>query len=61
LGNVVSGFGIALFLIGSVYWLWLLSPPRGIAKLRSRSRWHLMGNLTVVGLIVFVLGRALAH
>jgi hypothetical protein len=60
LGDIVSGFGIALFGIGSAYWLWLLSPPGRIAKLRIHSRWHLLGNLSVVGLVVFVMGRTLA-
>ena len=59
-GNMVSGFGILLFLIGSGYQIWYVSPRKRLAKIRSRSHWHLLGNLTVVGMLVFVAGRALA-
>ena len=58
--DIVSGVGVVLFLIGSGYWLWFLSPKGRIAKLSSRSAWRLLGNLTVVGILVFAVGRMLA-
>jgi hypothetical protein len=58
--DIVSGVGVVLFLIGSGYWVWFLSPRHRVAKLRSRSAWHLLGNLPVVGMLVFAAGRMLA-
>jgi hypothetical protein len=60
LGDIVSGVGVILFLIGAVYWLWFLTHKGRNAKLRSRSLWHLLGNLTIVGMLEFVAGRMLA-
>jgi hypothetical protein len=59
-GDLVSGIGVLLFLIGAGFWQWFLWPKARIAKLRSRSPWHLLGNLTVIGVLVFVAGRILA-
>jgi hypothetical protein len=58
--DIVSGVGGVLFLIGSGYWLWFSYPRNRLTKLRRRSPWHLLGNLTVVGLLIFALGRILA-
>ena len=59
-GNILSGVGVVLFQIGAGYWLWFLSPGGRIAKLRSGSSWHMIGDLTIVGMLAFAAGRVLA-
>jgi hypothetical protein len=59
-GNVVSVLGIALWLVGCGYWLWFAYPEHRIAKIRDESPRRYLGCLSVVGLLVFVLGRGLA-
>ena len=48
-------------MIGGGYWVWFGHAVQKyrFAVLRSKSRCHLLGNLTVVGLLVFVIGRVL--
>lgn len=60
LGDLISGAGVILFIIGAGYWLWFGYQKNKLALIRSRSPWHLLGNLTVIGMLVFVLGRMLA-
>ncbi len=57
--NCTPGVGIVLFLAGSGYWLWFASPTGRIAKFRSHRPWNLLGNLTVAGLLLFLVGRML--
>ena len=61
MGDFVSGFGILLFLIGYGYWHWFLFHTSRYTVIRWKCLWHLLGNLTVVGLLAFVLGRALVE
>src|SRR5262249_29099100 len=60
-GDVTSTLGIMLFLVGVGYWIWFFRQSSRITVMRRQSRWDLLGNLTVVGLSVFALGRALAE
>jgi hypothetical protein len=59
-GNISSGVGIVLMLAGFGYWLWFILQANRIAVIRSESRWHLLGHLTIIGMLVFAAGRVLA-
>jgi hypothetical protein len=58
--DVISGLGIALWLVGAGYWVWFAMPGGRIAKIRDRTPRRYLGCLSVLGLLVFVLGRMLA-
>jgi hypothetical protein len=60
-GNIISGLGIAMNLIGCGYWIWygFAFEKNRFAVIRSRSPWHLLGNLTVIGILIFAAGRVL--
>ena len=59
-GNIISAIGVCLAALGCGYWGWFWLPGNRIVKLRSRSAWNYLGFLTVVGMLVFVLGRTIA-
>ena len=61
-GHILSGLGFLLFLTGAGYWAWYLFAfqKNRIAAIRNRSHWHLLGNLTIIGMIVYLAGRTLA-
>ena len=57
-GNIVSGFGIVIGLIGCGYWIWFgfaIQKHRS-AIMRSRGNWHLIGYLSVNGILADNLG-----
>jgi hypothetical protein len=58
-GNIISGLGIAMNLIGCGYWYGFAFEKNRFAVIRSRSPWHLLGNLTVIGILIFAAGRVL--
>jgi hypothetical protein len=62
LGHILSVIGLLLFLIGAGYWVLYLFPSHKtrLAAIRSQNRWHLLGNLTIIGMLVYTAGRALA-
>ena len=59
-GHILSGLGLLLFLIGAGYWAGysLAFQKNRFAVVRNRSNWHLLGNLTIIGMLVYVAGRA---
>ena len=59
-GYMVSAVGVLLFVIGCGYWIWFCSGRNYVRAVRRKSPWDFLGNLTVVGLLVFAAGRALA-
>jgi hypothetical protein len=61
-GNIISGFGLMLSVIGSGYWVWYgcAFEKNRFAAVRNVSPWGLLGNLTVIGMLVFVAGRLVA-
>jgi hypothetical protein len=60
-GIIVSGLGILLFMIGNAYWTcFFMGTIRRRVEL-SRLPWALLGNLTVVGQLVFAAGQTLMH
>jgi hypothetical protein len=60
--DMVSGLGVVLSVIGGLYWVRFGSALQSnrLAVIRSRSPWHLVGNLTIVGMLIFVIGRVIA-
>ena len=60
-GNMISAVGLVLNLIGCFYWLWygFAFQKNRFAVIRSKSPWHLLGNLATIGMLVFVAGRAM--
>jgi hypothetical protein len=60
--DMVSGLGVVLSVIGGLYWIWFGSAFQSnrLAAIRSRSPWHLLGNLTIAGMLIFVIGRVMA-
>jgi hypothetical protein len=61
-GNIVSALGLILNLIGCGYWVWygFAFQENRFAVIRSKSPWHLLGNLAVIGIVIFAAGRAMA-
>lgn|GEM_PF-5347900 len=58
-GHAISGLGVLLFLVGAGYWiLFFLHDNRRRVMLR-KSPWGLLGNLTILGPLVFAVGQAL--
>jgi hypothetical protein len=57
----MSGFGILIFLVGSGYWLWYFLHQNRVRVMLRNSPWSLVGNLTVVGMLVIAIGRTLVE
>jgi len=56
-----AALGLTVFAVSGAYWVWLAfaGQRHPIATLRGHRGWDLLGNLSVIGMFMFVLGLTL--